>query len=224
MGVWVSILLVDRVGRRPLLIWGSIGCAVGMLVIAVGVHVFASWLVLLGMGLYMFAFSCSHAGVFWVVISEIFSMSAKSAAVSGATATLFLVGALTNTVFLSMYHKLQWGAFIIFGLIAACAAVFCFVYLPETKGRTLLEVQALLSTPGQPKDPRHSHPGHDRPPAEGVSSSEGTRPTMVSSSLLRSANGEAVDGIGFREAGEGVRQPGFLQRLRLWAGNPRFES
>jgi Sugar (and other) transporter len=92
MGVWLSILLVDLVGRRPLLIWGSVGCAAGMLVVAIGVRLLTSWLVLLGMGLYMFAFSCSHAGIFWVVVSEIFSMSAKSAAVSGATATLFLVG------------------------------------------------------------------------------------------------------------------------------------
>lgn len=96
MGVWVSILLVDQVGRRPLLVWGSLGCCLGMLVVALGVTFLASWLVLLGMAIYMFAFSCSHAGVFWVVISEIFSMSAKSAAVSAATATLFLVGELAH--------------------------------------------------------------------------------------------------------------------------------
>jgi Sugar (and other) transporter len=95
-------------------------------------------------------------------------------------------GALTNTVFLSMYHRLQWGAFIIFGSVAAGAAVFCFIYLPETKGRTLLEVQALLATPEEPKEARRSMGAPStQPGVEGPSNDVMLAP-MMSSSLLRS--------------------------------------
>jgi hypothetical protein len=97
-GVLLSVVLVDRAGRRPLLVWGSIGCCLSMVVIAGGDALRSAPLVLAGMAFFMLAFSCSHAGVFWVVCSEIFSMSAKSPAASAATAMLFLVGASPNAV------------------------------------------------------------------------------------------------------------------------------
>jgi hypothetical protein len=58
------------------------------------------------------------------------------------------VGALTNSLFLTLYQQLRWGSFLVFAGIAAGAALFCLQQLPETKERTLLEVQALLATPG----------------------------------------------------------------------------
>jgi hypothetical protein len=90
--VLLSLFLVDSLGRRPLLLWGSAGCAAALAALAA-----ADWLALrsflvVSMCLFIFSFSLSWAGVFWVLLSELFSMSAKSPAASAATAALFLTG------------------------------------------------------------------------------------------------------------------------------------
>lgn len=92
MGVCAALLLIDRVGRRPLLIWGSAICCAAMLVLAAADALSSAVLLLAAMCAFIAAFSVSWAGAFWVLMSEMFSMSVKSPAVSAATAMLFLAG------------------------------------------------------------------------------------------------------------------------------------
>jgi hypothetical protein len=96
------------------------------------------------MCLYLLFFSACWAGVFWVVCSEIFSMSIKSPGMALATASLFLSGALTDVMFPVMLSAMHGGAFLVFGALAALSAVYVFLAVPETKGLSLLEVQAAL--------------------------------------------------------------------------------
>ena len=63
-----------------------------MVLLAVGDHIKAAWLVVLAMSAFILVFSACIAGTFWVLVSEVFSMSAKSPAASVATAMLFLAG------------------------------------------------------------------------------------------------------------------------------------
>ena len=95
------------------------------------------------------AFSASHAGLFWVLASELFSMRAKPAAATAATASLFASGAVVNVVFLPMHSRLGGGVtFSIFAAVAASVAVLCWLELPETKGRTLAEVVEVMQRRG----------------------------------------------------------------------------
>ena len=95
------------------------------------------------------AFSASHAGLFWVLASELFSMRAKPAAATAATAALFASGAVVNVVFLPMHSALGGGAtFSVFAAIAAAVSVLCFFELPETNGRTLAEVVEVMQSRG----------------------------------------------------------------------------
>ncbi|KAG2454234.1 hypothetical protein HYH02_001268 [Chlamydomonas schloesseri] len=151
-GVCAAMLLVDRCGRRPLLIGGALACGaalVGMTAAAAGAGggdpQSRRLLLELCMCGFAFCFSISWAGLFWVVVSELFSMAAKSAAMSAATALLFLTGAVTDLVFLSLEDALGAHVFLLFAGVCVGGAAFVAAALPETKGRTLAEVQALMA-------------------------------------------------------------------------------
>lgn len=98
LGVMLSFFLVDSLGRRPLLLWGSLGCSLSLVALAAADWLASQTFLVASMCSFIFAFSVSWAGVFWVLLSELFSMSAKSPAASAATATLFLTGAVTDTL------------------------------------------------------------------------------------------------------------------------------
>jgi len=149
VGIVVSMFLVDSVvGRRPLLIGGGLGMSAMMVLLTVGIEIQSIPLVILAESLYMLSFAVSWAGIFWVLMSEIFSMRIKAVAVSLATSVLFAGGAIANI----LYHVLLkkggplFGLF--FALVSLCSAVFVYVFVPETKGRSLKEVQRLFENMG----------------------------------------------------------------------------
>lgn len=86
------MFLVDSAGRRPLLIGGSALCGAALLMLAVADHLHSTGLVVTAMCIFILSFSGSYAGVFWVLLSELFSMTAKAPAASLATAVLFAAG------------------------------------------------------------------------------------------------------------------------------------
>ena len=152
VGVSLSIYLIDTAGRRPLLIFGGSSAALAMVLLAAADYMVNPVLVVCSMCIFIASFSLSYAGVFWVLMSEIFSMSTKSPAVAAASAMLFLAGAVANLVFLSLHRWLGSASFLVFGGIAASGAVYCYLNVPETMGKTLAEVQVLLGSQVQPGD------------------------------------------------------------------------
>ena len=144
-GVIIAFFLIDSVGRRPLLVWGSIGCCASLLLLIPADLTDSHWLLILGMCSFIFSFSVSWAGVFWVLLSECFSMAAKSPAASAATAVLFLTGAVADLLFLSYHSWMGAFSFLLYACIAAAAALYVIMVVPETKGRTLQEVQDMLA-------------------------------------------------------------------------------
>ncbi|PSC70824.1 inositol transporter 2 isoform B [Micractinium conductrix] len=150
LGVLLSFFLVDSLGRRPLLVWGSAGCALALAGLALADWFALRAFLIAGMCTFIFAFSVSWAGVFWVLLSELFSMSAKSPAASAATAALFLTGAVADTLFLTLHNLLGPFVFLLFALLAAAAGLYVAAVLPETRGRTLQEVQSLLALRAAP--------------------------------------------------------------------------
>lgn len=91
-GVLLGVALIDSLGRRPLLIWGSASCSAALILLFGGVYVQSTAFEIVAMCAFMLAFNASYAGVFWVLLSELFSMTAKSPAASAATAMMFLAG------------------------------------------------------------------------------------------------------------------------------------
>lgn len=146
LGVTVSFFLVDRMGRRPLLIWGSVGSAMSLLVVALADALSSLSLMVSGMSLFIFFFSLSWAEIFWIILSEVFSMKAKSAGVAVCTATLFLVGSAADMLFLTIRNALGFASFILYSMIALIGGGFVYLFLPETSGRSLAEVQEAFSS------------------------------------------------------------------------------
>lgn len=135
------MLLVDRAGRRPLLVHGSAGMCASLVCLSAGAAARWSALVLASIYGFMFSFSVSWAGVFWVLMSEMFSMRIKSAAASAATAVLFAGGAAMDGLFLSIYALLSHRSFLLYAGISLVGGVYVYVCLPETKCMDLNSIQ-----------------------------------------------------------------------------------
>ncbi len=118
-----------------------------MVLVAVAYFISSVVLLVISMDMFMLGFSMSWAGIFWVLISEMFSMNVKSPASSMATATLFAAGALVDWAFLGLMNALGGGSFLVYACVAFASGVFVFVVVPETKGRTLAEIQRMLGSP-----------------------------------------------------------------------------
>ena len=148
VGVVVSMFVVDgRAGRRRLLVWGSAGMAAGMVAMTASELARNVVGVVFSQNFFLLAFSVSWAGVFWVLMSEFFSMRVKGAAQSLVTAIMFAGGALADLVFLLLHRVLGSYSYLVFGGVAGFGALFVFLFLPETKGKPLSEVQRLLAAP-----------------------------------------------------------------------------
>ena len=141
LGIVFGMLLVDYAGRRPLLVYGSLGMSISLAFLTVGASANSVVLILASIYAFMFSFSISWAGVFWVLMSEMFSMRIKSAAASAATAMLFLGGAVMDAVFLTIYASLGDASFLLYAFVSACGGMYVYAVLPETKQRALGEIQ-----------------------------------------------------------------------------------
>ena len=143
-GVVASISMVDRVGRRPLLFIGSIASGLSLGVVCFGYAVYSVALTLLGMCAFMLAFASSFASIYWIVVSEIFSMRAKRSAIAFVTAALFASGALSDLIFPSLLASMGAVTFALYSWVCFAAAAFVHAYVPETARKPLADVQAML--------------------------------------------------------------------------------
>jgi sugar porter (SP) family MFS transporter len=141
----VSIRLVDRVGRRPLLLFSIAGAGVSLVLLGltfvVSLGSSGSWLALICLIGYIGAFACGLGPIFWLLITEIFPPEGRAAGASVATATVWFSNFLVGLAFLPIADAIGEGpTFWIFAVV--CVAGFFFVdrYVPETKGRTFSEV------------------------------------------------------------------------------------
>jgi sugar porter (SP) family MFS transporter len=142
-GTIVALFIIDRVGRKPLLLFasGGMALALGALVVALQLHAPGPWL----LGLIMLYVACFAVGLgpgVWVVITEIFPNAVRGRAASLATVALWIACTLISFTFLSLVKSAGLAG--AFGLYAVLSALtFCFVWraVPETKGRTLEEIE-----------------------------------------------------------------------------------
>jgi sugar porter (SP) family MFS transporter len=147
----VAVLLLDRLGRRALLLTGTAGLLVALLVLGVyfsssTLQADAGWLALGGLVLFIAAFAIGLGPVFWLMISEIFPVGVRSKAM--AVCTIFNWGAnfLVAQTFLSLSNAItRQGVFFLYAGLAVLSLVFFAVRVPETKGRPLEEIQEDLA-------------------------------------------------------------------------------
>ncbi|CAN0920692.1 Sugar transporter ERD6-like 17 [Linum grandiflorum] len=147
-----GLFLMDYAGRRPILMVSASGMCLCCFLVGVsfalqGLNLLTNVtpiMTVLGITLYIGTFSIGMAGIPWILMSEIFPMSVK--AVAGSLVTLVSWSA-SWVVSYTFNFMLQWspaGTFFIFAGICGASVVFTWKLVPETKGRTLEEIQASM--------------------------------------------------------------------------------
>lgn len=143
----IAVFWVDRIGRRPLLIIGSVGMAISLsaLSLAFYTHRFDGLFILAFILLYIACFAASLGPVTWVAVSEIFPNKLRSKAMSVAVVALWLANFVVILVFPVILNRLGGGmAFLIFDLMCILLILFVTLKFPETKGKSLEELEKIL--------------------------------------------------------------------------------
>jgi MFS transporter, SP family, arabinose:H+ symporter len=139
-----SFWVIDRIGRKPCYIVGSIGMAVALsgLFVAVLTGQFTGVKVLVCVLLYLAFFASCIGPVFWTLVPEIFPNRVRGEAMTVPVLTQWLANAVVVLFFPWVFSEV--GKAVTFGFLALmciCQALFTWRFLPETKGRTLEEIE-----------------------------------------------------------------------------------
>ena len=147
----LAIQTVDRIGRKPLMIIGALGMAISMF--ALGTAFFTESVglfALICMLIYVASFAMSWGPVAWVLLSEIFPNNIRGKALAVAVAAQWISNYLVSWTFPMMdknsylLEKFNHGfAYWIYGLMGVLAMWFVWKFVPETKGKTLEEMDGL---------------------------------------------------------------------------------
>ena len=149
----VAVFTVEKWGRKPLLIYGSIGMAIGAFGVAISNIITVAPIVpVVSIMVYSASFMFSWGPICWVLISEIFPNTIRGAAVAIAVAFQWIFNFIVSSTFVPMYN-MQLGemgdrfghmfSYALYGVICVIAAVFVYKLVPETKGKTLEEMTNL---------------------------------------------------------------------------------
>ena len=140
----VAIVTVDRFGCKPLLIIGSIGMAVGAFMVAICDNWGIKGIIpVLSIIVYAAFFMMSWGPICWVLIAEIFPNTIRGQAVAIAVAFQWIFNYLVSSTFPALYDFSPMFAYSLYGIVCVIAALFVWRCVPETKGKTLEEMNAL---------------------------------------------------------------------------------
>ena len=149
----VAVFTVEKLGRKPLLITGSIGMAIGALGVALSNVVTMPALVpVISIMVYSACFMFSWGPICWVYSAELFPNTIRSQATAIAVAFQWIFNFIVSSTFVPMYNmKLgamgesfgHFFAYALYGVICIIAAIFVWRLVPETKGKTLEDMTRL---------------------------------------------------------------------------------
>jgi MFS family permease len=146
----VAIKVIDRVGRRALLIWGMSGMTLGLIGLAVaflfdinGAGAIATTLVL---AFYVGSFAVSLGPVVWLLISEIFPLAVRGRASSVATMANWIANFVVAVSYLSIISAIgETATFGAYAVVTVLSLVYVVKAVPETKNRSLSDIERELS-------------------------------------------------------------------------------
>jgi SP family arabinose:H+ symporter-like MFS transporter len=152
----VSFWTIDRYGRRPLYLIGSLGMAVALLLLMAVVMTgqFRGMVVLILILSYIIFFCSCIGPVFWTLIAEIFPTHIRGTAMTVPVLTQWLANAVVVLFFPYAFNRI--GKAVTFGVLAAVAllqAIFTWFFVPETKGKTLEEIEEFWGSKSDRAEP-----------------------------------------------------------------------
>ncbi|RIO40626.1 sugar porter family MFS transporter [Staphylococcus nepalensis] len=145
----VAIMIIDKIDRKRLLVIGNIGMVASLLIMAILIWTMgiqsSAWIMVACLTLFIIFFGFTWGPVLWVMLPELFPMRARGAA-TGIAALVLSIGSLLVAQFFPILTEVLAveQVFLIFAAIGVCALIFVIKYLPETRGRSLEEIEADL--------------------------------------------------------------------------------
>ena len=148
VGTISSMFVVDRLGRRPIMLMAvtAMGASIGLMGVFFGRAGGGGlgWGMVVCTLLYIYAFNFGMGGIYWVMVSELFPTRIRGAASS--LSVIFLWGGnwVVLLLFPTMLEILQRSVFFVFAGVCGVCLVFMWLFVPETKGKTLEHIEREL--------------------------------------------------------------------------------
>ncbi|KAL3572619.1 hypothetical protein D5086_026523 [Populus alba] len=150
--VVLNTTIIDKVGRKPLLLVSASGLVIACLITGLSFYLkvhelalkSAPMLAVTGILLYIGTFSAGMGPIPWVIMSEIFPLNIKGVAGSLATLVNWFCAWAVSFTFNFLMSWSSYGTFILYAAINAMTIAFVALLVPETKGRTLEQIQAAI--------------------------------------------------------------------------------
>ncbi|KAL1225394.1 Sugar transporter ERD6-like 5 [Cardamine amara subsp. amara] len=148
----LGVLLMDKSGRRPLLLISASGTCIGCLLVGLSfslqfgrlLNEEASYIALAGILVYTGSFSLGMGGIPWVIMSEIFPIDIKGSAGSLVTVVSWVGSWIISFTFNFLMNWNPAGTFYVFATVCGVTVIFVAKLIPETRGRTLEEIQSSI--------------------------------------------------------------------------------
>ncbi|GJC97856.1 quinate permease [Colletotrichum higginsianum] len=148
-----AVLVIDKVGRKTLLMFGSTGMFCTLIIVGVIAsqfqddwtsHAAGGWVCVVMIWLYIVNFAYSWGPVSWTLIAEIFPLSIRAKGTSIGASANWMCNFVIALVTPSMLHSISWGLYIFFAAWLALGVVFVWFFVPETKGKTLEQMDQVF--------------------------------------------------------------------------------
>ena len=136
----VAIFLIDRIGRRSLLLVSQAGVCIFAVLLTIGYVYNISVLMMLSIFGYVAFFAVGMGPIPWVLISELSPVYASSSIGSSAAAMNWAMNFLIGQCFPVIFSKIQGYSFLIFAIVAIVTLIFTYFKIPETKGRSIEDI------------------------------------------------------------------------------------
>jgi sugar porter (SP) family MFS transporter len=152
----VAVRLLDRIGRRPLLLAGTAGMAVGLVIVAVvfglggsTLHGTGAVVAIVGLLVYTGSFAVGLGPVFWLLIAELYPAKVRGPAMSVATMANWAANFVVTISFLTLLDLIRGvGTFLLYAFLTVIALAYFYRRVPETKDLSLESIEAGIESSG----------------------------------------------------------------------------
>jgi sugar porter (SP) family MFS transporter len=158
----VAMFLVDRAGRRPLLLVGIAGMIVTLAMLGLSFRfsnqsVQLAWIAVICLMGYVASFAISLGPIFWLMIAEIYPLKIRGLAEGMAATFNWGSNLAISLTFLTLLEKLGASStFLLYAFASVASWFFAYYFVPETKGRTLEQIEAFWRAGRRPRQMAHS--------------------------------------------------------------------